>query len=220
MRFPWFAGNVTVTQRGHKSNVVPLTEYWIKAQGQKYFSIGVSDPHTVIDFNLHFRADVHRSRSTPYGNPVMFGAASDAARDSTCMIQSASGTYHDPNGIRTVTWVLPNPIPLDIYYEGTRPGSYFAARSTFSEGRFALTMNAFAKDGLTVIEKFSDTGKEFSFPFEPGTRTFPIGQSGLNPSTYAIDGGETPAAGDSGLFTWERAPAVYPPNVDIPGYAE
>lgn len=214
------AGYVTVMQRGHKSNVVPLTEYRVRGQGQKYFAVGTPDPHSMIDFQLHFRADVHRSRYTPYANPVMFGAATDAARDSSSRIVSASGTYNDPNGIRTVTWDLPSPIPLDVYYEGTRPGSYFAARSTYAENQFSLTIAAFARDGLTVTERFKDTGREFSYPFEPGTRTFPPGQSALNASTYTVNGGQTPAAGDSGVFNWESAEAMYAPNVNIQGYGE
>ncbi len=211
------AGNVTVIQRGHKSNTVPLTEWWVKATGHKYFSIGQPQPSSTIDFNLHFRTDVHSSRTAPYQVPVFRGNFARAARDSKVTVTSASGTYHDPNGIRTVSWSLSSPVELPAVYGSLQVDLGFSGRASFSsDGGIGLTFFATAKNTMTVTETVNNS--QNSVQTDPGTRNFPDGKSQLIPGTYAIQGGSGPAAGDSGSFTWESASPKFAPDEGKPGY--
>ncbi|MCI0540826.1 MAG: hypothetical protein L0Z50_36970 [Verrucomicrobiales bacterium] len=210
------AGNVTVIQRGHASNTVPLTEWWLEAEGHKYFSVGQPNPSSTIKFNLHFRTDVHASRQIPVTEAKFPGNFADAARDSTCTITDASGIYFDPNGIRTVQWFLDKPIELPINYDAP-PNTRFAGRASFaSDGKVDLILSAFAANGMRVVERIDHV--ENTYSFEPGTRTFPPGRSSLDPTSFAIQAGEGPAAGDSGIFKWQQAPATFAPNESTPGY--
>ncbi len=213
------AGNVTVIQRGHKSNTVPLTEWWLKATGHKYFSIGQPQPSSTIDFNLHFRTDVHSSRTAPYQVPVFRGNSARAARDSKVTVTDASGTYHDPNGIRTVSWSLSGPVELPAVYGSLQVDLGFSGLASFSsDGGIGLTFFAKANNKMTVTETINNL--QNTYPFEPGTRTFPPGKSQLDLATYTIQGGSGPAAGDSGIFTWEQASAKFAPDKTDPDYAE
>ncbi|MSU64005.1 MAG: hypothetical protein EXS31_16705 [Pedosphaera sp.] len=140
------AGNVTVLQRGHKSNTVPLTEWWVKATGHKYFTVGEPQPSSTIEFNLHFRTDVHSSRAAPFQDPVFRGNFAWAARDSKVTVTAASGTYHDPNSIRTVSWSLSSPVELPAVYGSLQVNLGFSGLVSFTSDRAAsLTFFSTAK---------------------------------------------------------------------------
>ncbi|MSU64006.1 MAG: hypothetical protein EXS31_16710 [Pedosphaera sp.] len=69
---------------------------------------------------------------------------------------------------------------------------------------------------MTVTETIDN--RDNTYPFEPGTRTFPPGKSQPVPGTFAIQSGSGPAAGDSGIFNWEQAAAQFAPDEGRPGY--
>lgn len=214
------AGDVTVIQRGRESNAVPLTEWWVKATGEKYFAVGQPQPSARMTFQLHFRADVHHSRSQPYEAPIFRGASASAASDSTSRVISASGVYPYPDGNGNVTWSLPQPVDLNITYVGfnTVDSAFFGSLVLAGSGSGTLTMIAKAKNAMTVTQTLNNV--QNSYQTDPGTRTFPPGQFRFDQTTFNIQSGSGPAASDSGVFQWETSAAAFAPDRSAPGYAE
>jgi hypothetical protein len=200
------AGKIRVSQRGHKSNEVPLTEWWIKATLIKHFAIGQPQPSATTEAHLHFRADVHQSRRFPGDKPAFNGHLTTIARDSTARVVSASGVYHYPEDQGTVEWRLAQ--PAEIPFSDIR-----GMLSIGGDGTIALTAGAFAGSKMTVIETLD--GQPHTYLSEPGTRSFPPGMGRMNLGSYVIEGGKGPAAGDSGEFRWESASPESPPTGDF-----
>lgn len=215
------AGLVTVIQRGRASNPVPLTEWRVEARGKRWFSPGFPDLFSTVDFQLHFRADVHPSRSAPYQVPVFLGTSAAASRASTARVVEASGIYTDvnasnPNFVRTVEWSLPGPIDLPITYTGfgTVDRAFHGTLGIARDGNSDLVFTSKAANDMTVIEtQISPSGRsELRYPGDPGVRIFPPGKTRLDFTTYALESGTGPAAGDSGQFGWGEASASFPPE--------
>ncbi|MBL9166635.1 MAG: hypothetical protein JNN07_02700 [Verrucomicrobiales bacterium] len=214
------AGDVTVVQRGHDSNTVPLTEWWLEATGEKYFSIGRPQPSATTEFRLHFRADVHSSRLRPYEEPTFRGSGATAASDSTCRVSHASGVYPYPDGNGTVTWSLPRPVDLTITYVGFNQvdSAFYGSLSFFSDGTGGVSMIAKAKNAMTVTTTFDNV--QTSYQTDPGTRTFPAGQTRFDLTSFTIQSGSGTAASDAGIFRWNTSTATHAPDRNALGYAE
>ncbi len=221
------AGRVTVTQRQRPSNTVPLTEWKVSGEMIRYFAIGESQPSATYEYKIHLRTDIHPYRRFPYETPAFPGNYSLGASDSTARLASASGIYHDPNGIRTVEWHVDSPTELPYrFINSPDPNTtYFSANATFSEGGILyFVVNARAKDGATSTTTTLVDGSpvESDEKFNPLTRVFSSnGRNGsFNLSSGDIPAGEGSVASDSGIVRWQTSPASFPPDKSVPGYAE
>jgi hypothetical protein len=216
------AGDVTVIQQGHPSNTVPLSEWRLQITGVRYFA-DTPPPSATFNFNIHLRADVHTARNKPYAKPVMLTTFAQAASDSTCTLVDASGTYQspDPSLDYTVQWSLPAPVSLPITYVGFPGGQAlnFAGSATFqSGGGVQLNVSAVAPNTILVTE--TQMGHKTVYPFDPGTRDYPPVNTSLDPKTFAIQGAQGPAAGDSGIFTIYTGIPEFAPDDSAPGHAD
>ncbi|MFO1500623.1 MAG: hypothetical protein U1G07_19945 [Verrucomicrobiota bacterium] len=222
------AGNVTVIQRGHPSNTVPLSQWRMSGQCVRYFSAtDDTGPTATYQFDLRLRADVHSIRRAPYGISKFEGASATAAKGSTASLIAAGGIYYDPNGLRTVEYQLRNPGPLQLSDDAvSNTTTAFSGSIRFSpDGSIYFVVNASAIDGITVIEtnkKPSGGADVFQTPFNPFTRTFDgHGKNGtMNLTSYTIENGDGSNAGDAGRTTWTTSNPTFPPKPSIPGYAE
>ncbi len=217
------AGNVTVIQHGHRSNTAPLTEWRVPAHLIRHFSNAQREPFATIDFNLHVRADLHKTRLEPYGDAFFLGNSGIAEPDSTGRVISVEGMYDD--GHQTIEWMLPSPVDLPrVWYFDSTGSLGFKARVTFpSEGQTAFEASATAKNSMTVITTTQD-GEESQSPGDPAGISTHAGTKGSIDQSYQILGGDDSSTAGArafgGRFSWESAPAQNPRDPGLPGYAE
>lgn len=202
-------GDIQVRQRGHRSNAVPLTEWWVTGTLVKWFAKGVPTPSATTEINLHFRADVHESRPLPHAKPVHFPTSAQLAKDSHAKVLRASGTYHYPPDTApgSVEWMLNNPVDVPF----TR---LHGTLGIGADGHCQLTAGALAGSTMTVVNRDGEGNFLSTYLSEPGTRSFPPGETRISWSTYLINSGHGSAAGDSGTFSWSVALPVHPPRGD------
>jgi hypothetical protein len=216
---PPSAGQVWVYQGAQqaRSNKVPLTEWRLKVQGVRYFAGDQPQPSATFNFEIHFRADVHRTRLAPHQQPVRLLTTTDAARDSTCTLVDASGIYSVPALNYSVQWALPSPVVLPIIYGGVGDLSFSGNATFYTNGPVDMFFSANAANKIVVTE--TNNGQQTMYASNPDTRTVPPSRAFLDPNTYAIQGGSGSAAGDSGQFTWGTTGAAFAPDESAPGYA-
>ncbi|MCE9558058.1 MAG: hypothetical protein K8R88_03835, partial [Armatimonadetes bacterium] len=100
------------------SNILQLTEW----NGNLTCTFdGSGSLRQVMEFAVHFRADVHDRRIQPHEAPFRIGSNYLQALDTTGTY-TTSGTYTSPDGLVTETWMGSGPIPSYIRPpEGTSP---------------------------------------------------------------------------------------------------
>ena len=98
---PGLAGDTIVEVRGHKSNVVQLTEW--KAHFKTRFEQEIGSSLVQVGFlDVNFRADVHSYREQPHQKPLETTVLFNQEQDSTGQF-TASGVKTDVNGM-SETW--------------------------------------------------------------------------------------------------------------------
>ena len=216
-------GQVTVIQRGHSSNKVPLSGWQLKAHMIRPFSNARREPFATMDFNLHLRADRHKARLAPFDEPLLLATSAIAEPGSTCRIVSVEGMYDD--GRQTIEWMLPGPVDLQrVWYFDPLGTLGFKARVTFlADGAVKFEATATAKNSMTVIVTPRE-GDESRFPGDPAgitTHADTVGQIDQALTIQSGDDSSSPGAQAFGpRFSWERASAVFVPDRTAPGYGE
>lgn len=153
------AGWVTVIQEGRISNSVPLTQWHVPVNLERYFTAEVYSPSASYSFDLFFRGDLHPFRVKPYLDPVRAGSSLflNASSKSSGRLASAGGTYIFPNGKDSEKWELANG-PLDLALDYPRPSDNFLISSLTLKfnGVYDLSVTATARDSIKVTQMIGD----------------------------------------------------------------
>lgn len=219
------AGQVTVLQREHPSNTIPLSEWRVKMRMVNRLTAFRQEPRANVDFNLHVRADVHAFRLIPYGKSIAGSTSGIAEPDSTCRVMDAFGIFDE--GRVQFEWALPAPVDVPwVWYFDPVGARGFKARVTFrrDEGRVQFEVAASAAD-TAVVTATPDEGEAYTYRASPVNAGTHSGTGGPMDESFTIQAGDdsstTGAKGPFGSrFSWDAATATFPPRRSNPGYAE
>jgi hypothetical protein len=221
------SGDVTVQTPNPllSSNTVQLTEW----NGTVTCTFeGKGSIRQVMQFNVHFRADVHDRRIQPHGTPFMSGAGFLQALDTHGTFET-SGNYISPDGLIFEEWSGSGAIPSFIKPpDGTSPPEVtnVVVQGSFDEDRkWSLAVRAVAKSGNRVHTIIKDTqGKIVSDKTEDHDAVWlSVGDMNGNINLvtagpdYSVPGGtKTLAVGTDESLTleWSSMTAINPPKAD------
>ncbi|HQK93113.1 MAG TPA: hypothetical protein PLD23_06390 [Armatimonadota bacterium] len=229
---PGFSGNVQLAHRGHRSNVVPLTSWWVRVHyALDYFDGACTDE---FDLLIHLRFDVHGYRREPADQRWRYPLAQfDHYESGLSVGQDSSGTW-SASGQWSETWPVTggdNPEYATRYHQyagggnlafgpPTVGGSYVAgtAQLRFDTGTHSSGVVVEPPRTLYIRLRLSAgaTGKTdtVSMSTGPGSITEPSPLSGLSDvemdliidDNYHIQAGRAlavPSLGESaGVVQW------------------
>lgn len=200
---PSYSGNVQVASRGHKSNVVPLTSWWVRVHyALDYFEGACTDEFTLL---IHLRFDVHGYRREPRDQLWRYPLAQfDRYKDGLSIGQDSHGTWA-ASGQWSETWPVTggdNPEYATRYHQYSGGGNLAfgppAADGSYLTGSAQLRFDTNAHSSGVVVEpprtlyirlrlSAGATGKTdtVSMSTGPGALTEPSALSG--PSDVEMD---------------------------------
>ncbi len=217
------SGDVTVRAGTPRqlSNTVQLTEWNGTVRCTQE---GKGSLRLVMNFNLHFRADVHDRRVAPHQTPFRLGSNYLNALDSSGNF-TTSGTYVTPDLTYSESWAGSGTIPPYVKPADATAVSNFVIQGSFDKDRkWSMAVSALAKNGnhVRIITRDTPGGPITS----DKTETQDIGwlslgdlNGGLSLLTagpdFSITAGSVTKTIDSDqsmTLEWSAMAAVHPPS--------